>query len=112
MTGSPVVRSFGIDNFENWKLEIENIFCIVCKLKENENHLSTSFKKLWVVGWWWCTEIIASALLLLFLNLSTLSVEFRDVSKEKQEPSSTIFGRIKMLLDVTILEIDKFERQS
>ena len=41
-------------NFENWKWEIENIFCIVCELKESENHLSTSFKKLWVVGgWWW-----------------------------------------------------------
>jgi len=39
-----------LKNFENWKLEIENIFCIVCKLKETENHLSTSFKKLWVVG--------------------------------------------------------------
>ena len=57
-------------NFENWKWEIENIFCIVCELKESENHLSTSFKKLWVGGGggWWCTEIIASALLLLFLN--------------------------------------------
>ena len=37
-------------NFENWKWEIDNIFCIVCELKESENHLSTSFKKLWVVG--------------------------------------------------------------
>ena len=57
-------------NFENWKWEIENIFCIVCELKESENHLSTSFKKLWVVGGGGggCTEIIASALLLLFLN--------------------------------------------
>ena len=36
-------------NFENWKWEIEDIFCIVCELKESENHLSTSFKKLWVV---------------------------------------------------------------
>ena len=55
-------------NFENWKWEIENIFCIVCELKESENHPSTSFKKLWVVGGGggWCTE--ASALLLLFLN--------------------------------------------
>ena len=39
-------------NFENWKWEIENIFCIVCELKESENHLSTSFKKLWVGGGW------------------------------------------------------------
>ena len=41
-------------NFENWKWEIENIFCIVCELKESENHLSTSFIKMggggWVVG--------------------------------------------------------------
>ena len=57
-------------NFENWKLEIQNIFCFVCEPNESENHPSTSFKKLWVVGGggWWCTEIIASALLLLFLN--------------------------------------------
>ena len=55
-------------NLINWKWEIENIFCIVFELKESENHLSTSFKKLWVGGGWWCTEIIASALLLLFLN--------------------------------------------
>ena len=25
-------------NFENWKLEIENIFCFVCELQESENH--------------------------------------------------------------------------
>ena len=37
-------------NFENWKWEVENIFCIVCELKESENHPSTSFKKLWVGG--------------------------------------------------------------
>ena len=42
-------------NFENWKWEIENIFCIVCELKESENNPSTSFKKLGVGGggWWW-----------------------------------------------------------
>ena len=37
-------------SFENWKWEIENIFCIVCGLKESENHPFTSFKKLWVGG--------------------------------------------------------------
>ena len=37
-------------NFENWKREIEIIFCIVCELKESGNHPSTSFKKLWVGG--------------------------------------------------------------
>ena len=30
-------------NFENWKFEMEDIFCLVCKLKESENHHSTSF---------------------------------------------------------------------
>ena len=39
-------------NFENLKWEIENILCIVYELKESENHLSTSFKKLWVGGGW------------------------------------------------------------
>ena len=51
-------------NFENWKWEIENIFCIVCELKESENHLSTSFKKLWVVvvgGWVHCDYNVSSA---------------------------------------------------
>ena len=71
---------------------MENIFSLVCELKESENHHSTSFEKLWVVvvvgG---CTVIITSALLLLFLNLSTLSVEFRDLSKDEQEPSLTIY---------------------
>ena len=64
MTGSPVVRSFGILELENWKWEIENIFCIVCELKESENHLSTSFKKLWVVvvgGWVHCDYNVSSA---------------------------------------------------
>ena len=37
-------QEFG--NFENWKWEIENIFCFVCELKESS---SSSFKKLWVV---------------------------------------------------------------
>ena len=46
-------------NFENRKLEIENIFCFVCELKESENHPSTSFKKLWVGGggWWVVGEL-------------------------------------------------------
>ena len=44
-------------NLENWKWEIENIFCIVCELKESENHLSTSFKKLWLDGWLWVGEL-------------------------------------------------------
>ena len=39
-------------NFENWKWEIENIFCIVSELKESEKHPSTIFKKLWVGGGW------------------------------------------------------------
>ena len=38
-------------NFENWKWEIENIFCIVCELKESENHPSNSFKALKSYGW-------------------------------------------------------------
>ena len=48
-------------NFENWKWEIEKI---VCELKESENHLSTSFEKLWVVvggGWVHCDYNISSA---------------------------------------------------
>ena len=46
-----------------------NISHLFCELKVSENYHSTSFQKLWVVvvgGW--CTEIITSALLLLFLN--------------------------------------------
>ena len=31
----------------------ENISHIVSELKESENQPSTSFKKLWVGGWWW-----------------------------------------------------------
>ena len=31
-----------------------NISHLVCELNESENHHSTSFEKLWVVGgWWW-----------------------------------------------------------
>ena len=55
-------------NFEYWKWELENIFCIVCELKESENYPSTSFKKLLVGCGGGKAVIIASALLLLFLN--------------------------------------------
>ena len=61
-------KSFGIQS------EIHvNISHLVCELNESENHHSTSFEKLWVVGGGgWvgggCTVIITSALLLFFLN--------------------------------------------
>ena len=42
-------------NFENRKWKIENIFYIVCELKELQNHLSTNLKKLWVGGGWMTT---------------------------------------------------------
>ena len=50
-------------NFKNWKWDIENMFCIVCELKESENHPSTSFIKLWVVvvGWLSCDYNVSSA---------------------------------------------------
>ena len=54
-------------NFENWKWEMGNIFCIVCELKESETIFQPALKSYgWVVGG--CTVIITSALLLLFLN--------------------------------------------
>ena len=43
-------QEFG--NFENWKWEIENIFCFVCELKESENYPSTRLKKLVGGGGW------------------------------------------------------------
>ena len=35
-------------NFRNWKLEIENNFSLVFKLKESENRNSTRIEKLYV----------------------------------------------------------------
>ena len=49
-------------NFKNWKWEVENIFCIVCELKDSVNHPYASFKKLWVGGWWLiCDYSVSSA---------------------------------------------------
>ena len=51
-------------NFRNWKLEIENNFSLVFKLKESENRNSTRIEKLYVGDGWWqlCREILALAL--------------------------------------------------
>ena len=40
-------------NFRNWKLEIENNFSLVFKLKESENRNSTRIEKLYVGDGWW-----------------------------------------------------------
>ena len=47
-------------NFGNMKLEIENIFGIVCELKESENHPSTTALKV-VGGWVSCDYNVSSA---------------------------------------------------
>ena len=56
---------------------MENIFCVVCELKESANHPSTSFKKLWVGGWWWvsCDYNVSSAPFVSKLRLSEWNSE-------------------------------------
>ena len=58
---------------EFWKLQIENIFCIVCELKESENHPFTSFKKLLVVGGW----LVGWAVIITTWNFQKLEWKFQ-----------------------------------
>ena len=57
LTGSLVVRNFGILKMEDRK------YLLYSELKESENHPSTRFKKLWVGGGWWvsCDYSVSSA---------------------------------------------------
>ena len=57
-------------NFENWKWEIENIFCIVCELKESENHHSKG-----------CPKKITFKLIFEFLGLEGVFLGVKNNSK-------------------------------
>ena len=69
-------REFRQDFFENWKQEMENIFSLVCKLKQSKTHHSTFFKKLLVVvGWVHRDFSVSSAPVVYKLRLWELNLE-------------------------------------